>query len=80
MSKPGGQRGPRAPGQGFQPPLEEYAPELDAPRNALYKPKGTPRGRERTSQKAQLQSVHQQPGTNKAVKRSIESKTGQAEF
>ncbi len=80
--KPGGQgapREPRGPGRGFNPPLEEYAPELDTPRNTLYKPKGTPRGRERTSQKAQLESVHRQ-GTNKAIKRSIESKTGLAEF
>ncbi|HHY45757.1 MAG TPA: hypothetical protein GX506_00460 [Firmicutes bacterium] len=40
----------------------------------MNKPRGTPRGREASSQKGQLESV-QQHGTNKAVKVPIQDKT-----
>jgi hypothetical protein len=52
---------------------DEYADELDAPKNALYKPRGTPRARESTSQLAQLTSTHRH-ATNKGMKMSISKK------
>lgn len=51
----------------------EYAVELETPKNYLYKPKGTPRARESTSQLAQLESTHRH-ATNKGFKMSISKK------